>query len=293
MKKIAVIGAGMMGAQIAQLFSQAGGYQVSITDVKPEIVNNGLQFIRDNLKRFFVDKGKMTEADMSQITGRITGTADFPAAVGGADFVIEAAFENLEVKKNIFRQLEESAAPGAILASNSSYLSISEMGSVTGRRDKVVGVHFFNPVAVMKLVEVVRGPLTSDATAEAVIALVKQLGKEPVVCQDFSFGFLANRAYGTMELECIQMVWERVAAPEEIDKALKLGYNLPMGPLELGDFTGSWGLWALSEQDKMREVGPEKGHLHPLVRMMVRAGYPGGRGKKGIYDFYRDVLSKG
>ena len=291
-KQVTVIGAGMMGAQISQIFSQVGGYSVTITDVKDELVNNGIQFIKDGLKRYFVDKGKMTEAEMNQITGRISGTASLADAVKGADFVIEAAFENLDVKKNIFKQLDENAPAGAILASNSSFLNTSEIASVTSRADKVVGMHFFNPVAIMKLVEVVKSPLTSDETIETTKAVATKLGKEPVVCKDFSFGFLANRCYHPMFVEAIKMVWERVASPEEIDKALKLGYNLPMGPLELGDYTGSWGISYTSEQERMRECGPEEGHLHPLIRMMVRAGYPGGRSKKGVYDFYKDVLSK-
>ena len=291
-KQVAVIGAGMMGAQIAQQFSQAGGYAVNITDVNESVLKNGVQFINDNLQKYFVDKGKMTAADMANITGRIKPVASIAEAVKNADFVIEAVYENLDLKKTIFKQVDENAPSGAILASNSSYLNTSEMGSVTNRKDKVVGMHFFNPVAVMKLVEVVKSPLTSDETVEITKALGTKLGREPVVCKDFSFGFLANRCYSPVFMEAIKMVWERVAPPEDIDKAVKLGYNVPMGPLELGDYTGSWGLSYTSEQDRLREMGPQEGHLHPLIRMMVRAGYPGGRGKKGIYDFYRDVLSK-
>ena len=291
-KQAAVIGAGAMGAQIAQLLSQVGGIPVNITDVSEEAVNKGLAFIKNGLQKYFVDKGKMTADDMSQITGRIKGVASQTECVKGADFVIEAAFENMDVKKGIFKQLDQDTGPDVILASNSSNLNTSEIASVTGKPEKVVGMHFFNPVAVMKLVEVVRGPLTSDEVVNVTFELCKKLNKEPVVCKDFSFGFLANRAYWAMALEAVQMVWERVASPEEVDKALRLGYNLPMGPLELEDFTGAWALTAASEQDAMREMGPEKGKLPPLIRMMVRAGYPGGQGKKGIYDFYRDVLSK-
>ncbi len=292
-KRTAVIGAGAMGSQIAQLLSLVGGYPVTITDVKDEFVQNGIQFISDGLKRHFVDKGKMSQAQMDEVVGRIRGTTNLPQAVKDADFVIEAVFENLDVKKNVFRQLDENAPPDAVLVSNTSGLNITEMAIATKRPDKVVGMHFFNPVAVMKLVEVVKGPLTSPETIELAVAMTKKLGKEPVVCKDFSYGFLANRAYIAMMTEAVQMVWERVASPEEIDKALKLGYNLPMGPLELGDYTGAWALTVSSEQDRMRELGPEKGHVHPLIRMMVRAGYTGGRGKKGIYDFYKEVLSKG
>ncbi|MEM2368205.1 MAG: 3-hydroxyacyl-CoA dehydrogenase family protein, partial [Candidatus Bathyarchaeia archaeon] len=238
-------------------------------------------------------KGKMTENEMREVLSRIKGSTSITEASGNADFVIEAVFENLELKKKVFAELDKSAPPHAILASNTSGLSITDMASATRRPEKVAGMHFFNPVAVMKLVEVVRGAFTSDETVATICELARRLGKEPVVCRDVSYGFLANRAYGGMMREAIEMVWERVASPEEIDKALKLGYNLPMGPLELGDMTGSWGLWASSEQDRIRELGPEKGRLHPLVRWMVRAGYTGGPGKKGIYAFWKEVLSKG
>jgi 3-hydroxybutyryl-CoA dehydrogenase len=172
------------------------------------------------------------------------------------------------------------------LASNTSFQNISEMASVTLRPEKVVGMHFFNPVSVMKLVEVVKGSRTADETVEVTCDMARKLGKEPVCCRDSSYGFLANRAYVAMAKEAAQMVWERVASPEDIDKAIKLGYNSPMGPLEVMDFTGSWQIMVASEQDSMRELGPEKGKLHPLVRVMHRAGY----GK--IYDFWKDVLSR-
>ncbi|MEM3464225.1 MAG: 3-hydroxyacyl-CoA dehydrogenase family protein, partial [Candidatus Bathyarchaeia archaeon] len=243
-RHVAVIGAGRMGSQIAQLLSRVGKYSVTIVDVSDELVNNGLKSIEADLKRFFVDKGKMTENEMKEIVSRIKGTTSIAEAAKNADFVIEAAIENLEVKKKIFAELDKNAPPNTILASNTSGLSITEMASATKRPEKVAGMHFFNPVAVMRLVEVVKGAFTSDETANVVCELAKKLGKEPVICKDVSYGFLANRAYGGMMREAIEMVWERVASPEDIDKALKLGYNLPMGPLELGDMTGSWGLMA-------------------------------------------------
>lgn len=291
-KHVAVIGAGAMGAQIAQLLSQVGGYNVTISDMNEEVVNKGLAFIKNGLQRFFVDKGKMTESDMSQITGRIKGVTSQTECVKGADFVIEAVFENMDVKKSVFKQLDKDTPPDMILATNSSNLNISEISSITSKPQQVVGMHFFNPVAVMKLVEVIRGPLTTDEAVNVTYELSKKLNKEPVICKDFSFGFLANRAYGAMVEEAIQMLWERVAPPEEIDKSLKLGYNLPMGPFELTDYTGGWALSAASEEARMKEMGPEKGKLHPMVRMMIRAGYTGGQGKKGMYDFYKEVMSK-
>ena len=289
-KQVALIGAGNMGAQIAQLVSQVGGYPVVMMDVNNELVAEGLQRQQDNLQRYFVDRNKITANEMQTIVGRIKGTTSIPEAVRDADFVIEAVFENLELKKDIFKQLDEAAPSHAILATNTSYLSVTEMASATKRPDKVAGMHFFNPPLIMKLVEVVRAPLTSEETANTVYELVKKLGKEPVYCRD-TYGFLANRA-ARGSREAIELLWAHIATPEDIDKAIRLGYNRPMGPLELGDLTGAWGISVDGEEDAIRELGEAKGRVHPLVRMMVRAGYTGGPGKKGIYDFWRDVLSK-
>jgi len=291
-KNVAVIGGGTMGSQIAELLSNVGEYHVMLWSRRDETVKRGLDGIEERLKKFFVDKGKMTQEQMDEIRSRIKGTTDISEAVKDVDYVIESVAENLDIKKEVFKKLDESTSANTVLASNSSQLNITEMASATNRPDKVLGMHFSNPVGVMKLVEVVRGTLTSDETVELACELAKKLGKEPIVCKDFSFGFVANRAYRALRMEAVQMLWERVASPEDIDKALKLGYNLPMGPLELGDFSGAWGTYAISEEDAIREMGPEKGQLHPLIRMMVRAGYTGGRGKKGVYAFWEDMMSK-
>jgi len=291
-KNVAVIGGGTMGSQIAELLSNVGEYHVMLWSRRDETVKRGLDGIEERLKKFFVDKGKMTQEQMDEIRSRIKGTTDISEAVKDVDYVIESVAENLDIKKEVFKKLDESTPANTVLASNSSQLNITEMASTTNRPDKVLGMHFSNPVGVMKLVEVVRGMLTSDETVELACELAKKLGKEPIVCKDFSFGFVANRAYRALRMEAVQMLWERVASPEDIDKALKLGYNLPMGPLELGDFSGAWGTYAISEEDAIREMGPEKGQLHPLIRMMVRAGYTGGRGKKGVYAFWEDMMSK-
>ena len=285
-KKTTVIGAGAMGAQIAEVLSRMGGYEVGMVDINDDLVRKGFQSIDGRLERFFVSKGKLSAEDKKNIVNRIKGYTSIEEASKGTDLVIEAAVEKMALKKDIFKKLDESAPVHAILASNTSYLSISEMASATKRPEKVVGVHFFNPLAVMQLVEVVRGARTSNETIELACDLAKKLGKEPVVCRDTSYGFLANRAYRGMVDEAVQMVWERVASPEEIDKALKLGYNLPMGPLELADMVGGWSLRVSSEEDAIRELGSEKGRMHPLTRAMVRAGY------MKIYDYWKDVLSK-
>ncbi len=286
MKKTTVIGAGTMGAQIADVLSRVGGFEVGMVDINDDLVKKGFQSIDQRLEKFFVAKGKLTAEEKKKILNQIKGYTDIGEAAKSSDLVIEAAVEKMSLKKEIFKKLDENAPPHAILASNTSYLNISEMASATKRPDKVVGIHFFNPVAVMKLVEVIRGGRTSPETIEAACDLARKLGKEPVVCRDISYGFLANRAYRAMAEEATQMVWERVASPEEIDKALKLGYNLPMGPLELSDMVGGWALRASSEEDAVRELGSEKGRLHPLVKAMVRAGY------SKIYEYWKEVLSK-
>lgn len=291
-ERVGIIGAGMMGAQIIELLSRVGKCSVLMYDLNDELVDKGFEVIRFTLKRFFLDKGKITQEEMEEIVGRVSGTTSIAEVAKNSDFVIEAVIENLDVKKDIFKQLDENAPPEVIFASNTSGLSITEMASQTNRPGNVVGMHFFNPVGVMVLVEVVRGSLTSDETAEMTCSLARKIGKQPVICRDIGYGFLANRPYMAMINEAVQMVWERVAPPEDIDKAVKLGYNLPMGPLELADMLGGWGNALTSEEDKIRELGPEKGHLHPLIRLMTRAGYMGGRGKKGIYDFWKEVLSK-
>jgi len=267
-KKTAVIGAGTMGAQIAEVLSRMGGYEVSMVDINDDLVKKGFQSIDQRLERFFVSKGKLTADEKKNILNRIKGTISLEDASKATDLVIEAAVEKMALKKEIFKKLDESAPAHVVLASNTSYLNISEMASATKRSEKVVGIHFFNPVAVMQLVEVVRGGRTSNETIEVACDLAKKLGKEPVVCRDISYGFLANRAYRAMVEEATQMVWERVASPEEIDKALRLGYSLPLGPLELADMVGGWSIRVSSEEDAVRELGPEKGRLHPLTRAM-------------------------
>ncbi len=289
-KRVAVIGAGGMGSGIAELLSRLGGYQVIMCDTTDELVQRGFQNQRNNLQKYFVDKGKITAKEMEAILGRIKTTSNLAEAAGKADLVIEAVFENMELKKSIFKRLDEAAPPRTILASNTSNLSITEMAAQTKRPDKVAGMHFFNPPAVMKLVEVVRAALTSEDTAETVYELAKKLGKEPVYCRD-TYGFLANRANRGWN-DTVELLWAHLATPEDIDKAMRLGYNRPQGPLELGDMIGVWSLLVHEEDDRIKEVGWERGHTHPLVKMMLRAGYTGGQGKKGIYDFWKDVLSK-
>lgn len=290
-KKVGVLGSGLMGAQIAEYVARVGGYQVVMWDLTSELLNAGFEAIRNNHKKFFVEKGKMTAEEAKQIEARIRGVTDM-AEAGNTDLVIEAVIEKKEIKQKVFKQLDGLAPERTLFASNTSYLNISDMAGATNRRDRFVGMHFFNPVAMMKLVEVVRGTLTSDDTVKTVSALARKLGKEPVVCRDISFGFIANRVFRACRTEAIKLVAERAAAPRDIDNAMKLGFNWPMGPLETSDMTGGWGIAVNNEEDAIKELGPNDGQVHPFIKAMVRAGYTGGRGKKGIYAFWDEVASK-
>ncbi len=188
-KTVAVVGAGGMGNQIAEIMVRLGGFKVNLMDINTDLVNKGLGAIDGRLEKFFVAKGKMSADDKKGLMAGIKGFATVEEAVKGADFVIEAVIENLALKKDIFKKLDASSKPDAVLASNTSYLNITDMASVTGKPEKVVGMHFFNPVSIMKLVEVVMGARTSEETAGVISALSVKLGKEPVICRDFSYGF--------------------------------------------------------------------------------------------------------
>lgn len=293
-KHIAIIGSGNMGSGIAELLSRIGGYTVTMCDTSEDLVKRAKDIQRNNLQKRFVDKERMTAEEMEAVLGRISTTTEIAEAASKADFIIEAVFEDMNVKKPIFKQLDEAAPPQTIIVTNTSYLSVTELASQTKRPEKVAGMHFFNPPGVMKLVEVVRAALTSEETAKIVFDLAAKLEKEPVYCRD-TYGFLANRAAVSsafLNNDAVELVWAHIAPPEDIDKAVKLGYNRPMGPLELGDLIGSWEHAVNLENENIREFGWEIGHVHPLIKMMVRAGYTGGIGKKGIYDFWNDVLSK-
>ena len=231
MKKIFVLGAGTMGAGIAQTFAQKG-YEVIVRDIKDEFVERGLAGINKSLSRL-VTKGKMTEEVKEEILGRLSGTTDM-ALAADCDLVVEAAVENMKIKKEIFVELDEICKPETILASNTSSLSITEVASATKRPDKVIGMHFFNPAPVMKLVEIIRGIATSQETFDAVKALSVEIGKEPVEVAEAP-GFVVNRILIPMINEASFILQEGIASAEDIDTAMKYGANHPMGPLALGD----------------------------------------------------------
>ena len=280
-KKICVVGAGVMGSGIAQVCAQAG-FPVNMYDIKQEFIDKGLNNIKGNLKRS-VEKGKISQDEADKILGRITTTIDLKQAAKDVDFVIEAAPENMEIKKQVFKDLDEFTPKNAILASNTSSLSITEIASATKRPEKVVGMHFFNPAPVMKLVEVVKGHLTSQETVETVKELAKKLGKTPVECKD-SPGFIANRICVPMINEAITALQEGIASKEDIDLAVKLGYNHPMGPLELADLIGLDIILAIMET-YYKEFNDPKYRPATLLKQMVRAGLLGRKTGKGFYQY--------
>ncbi len=280
-RKIAVMGAGTMGAGIAQTCA-AAGYQVTMRDIDQKFVDGGFRRIREPLMKR-VEKGKMTRAEVDGLVAKIRGTVDLKEALGGAQVVIEAVFEKMEVKREIYAEMDRIAAPDVVFASNTSSLSITEMANVTKRPDRVVGMHFFNPAPVMKLVEVIRGSETSDTTVRLAKDLCVKLGKEPVEVKEAP-GFVVNRLLVPMMNEAFNLLQEGVASAEDIDKAMKLGTNMPMGPFELADYTGiDIGLDVM--EVLYRETGDPKFRPSPLLRKYVRAGRLGRKTGRGVYDY--------
>jgi 3-hydroxybutyryl-CoA dehydrogenase len=275
-----VIGAGQMGSGIAQVAAQAG-LQVVLQDIKDEFVNRGLQTISKNLTRN-VEKGKLTEQEKEEILSRIRPTTSLEDAAD-VDFVVEAATENMAIKSEIFRKLDAICKPGVILATNTSSLPITEIAAVTSRPELVIGMHFMNPVPVMKLVEIIRGLATTDEVYQTVEDLSKRLGKVPVSVNDFP-GFISNRVLMPMINEAIYCVYEGVATPEAIDEIMKLGMNHPMGPLTLADFIGLDTCLAIMEV-LYEGFGDSKYRPCPLLRKYVKAGWLGRKTGRGFYQY--------
>jgi 3-hydroxybutyryl-CoA dehydrogenase len=275
-----VIGAGQMGSGIAQVCAQAG-FEVVLNDLKDEFVDRGLHVIRKNLSRQ-VEKERMTVEEMNTVLDRLTASTEITDAKD-VDLVIEAAVENMEIKAKLFAQLDEIAPREAILASNTSSLPITEIAAATKRPEKVIGMHFMNPVPVMKLVEIIRGLATSDEVYKAIEDMTKTLKKVPVEVNDFP-GFVSNRILMPMINEAIYTLYEGVATKEAIDDVMKLGMNHPMGPLTLADFIGLD--TCLYIMETLHEgFGDTKYRPCPLLRKYVKAGWLGKKSGRGFYQY--------
>ncbi len=281
MKNIAVIGAGTMGNGIAHVFAQ-NGYRVNLIDISQDVIDQGIATITKNLMRL-LGKERITEEDKENTLLNITSFTSINQGVKDVDLVIEAATENVALKLKIFKQLDEETKDSCILATNTSSISITEIGAVTNRADKVIGMHFMNPVPIMKLIEIIRGYSTSDEVTNLIMELAKKLHKSPVEVNDYP-GFVANRILMPMINESIETLYNNVAGVQEIDTVMKLGMAHPMGPLQLADFIGLDVCLSILNVMYDGFKNPKYAPC-PLLVNMVKAGKLGIKSGEGFYDY--------
>jgi len=288
-KHITVLGSGTMGHGIAQaaLFS---GLYVNLYDISQEIVDRGAGVIQANIEKHFVGKGKITKEEGDDIFARLKAVADLEKAVCETDFVIEAIPEDMNLKKKVFQDLDKFCPEHTILSTNTSVMSVGAIGGATQRVDRCIGTHFFNPAAIMKLVEVVVPLGASEKTVEITMDLMKKLNKTPVKTKDLP-GFIVNRLLGGLYQEAAQMVLEGAATAEEIDTAMKLGANHPMGPCELADF-GGFDVIQMAGDATWEYTHREADKVNILYRKMIEAGRLGRKNGKGFYDYMPDGTKK-
>ncbi|UCD26749.1 MAG: 3-hydroxyacyl-CoA dehydrogenase family protein [Candidatus Bathyarchaeota archaeon] len=282
-KRVAVLGAGLMGHGIAQVAAQVAKYEVRLRDVKQEFLNNGMKMMKKSLQSF-LKRGKISEKEINEILDRINPTLDLREAVTDADLIIEAVPENVELKKNMYREVEQYAPEDAIIGSNTSSISITELASAIRNPEQFCGMHFFNPPQLMQLIEIIRGVKTSDETINTIVEVTKRMGKEPVVVNKDAPGFVVTRVLVPALNEAMYLVWEGIAEPAEIDKAIKLGLNWPMGPFTLLDYLGLDTVLSITGVFQ-NEIGDPKYRPCPLLRQMVKAGMLGRKTGKGFYDW--------